>query len=436
MASHAPTLSRAGLERLRRFTRRHLAVNAALYLFVSVLYFLPPFPWQVTVPALLAVYASQIIALRRFYARNLELLPGQRPVLPYPLSLQHMLGIQTTFLALFPLIYMSFEFRSNALAALLFLPLMSIGFSLIAVGTGAREPSDPCCPRCAYPTDSLAFPAMCPECAHPLPTAAAATTTPVIRRPRLIWLGITMLLVCVGTGYITIVHRGALMNALPRPALLALALQSDDAFESLMLTTLTPTERDDLIDRILDARPTGERHQLHHQLGWLAEQLESGLLTTAQADRFATEGYSLELVTRTSPVAPESVEVYLTGVTPLHDYGTRFKYFFGGFRADHQPPVLRANRVWDTDKFDFDWLQIGHAADRYTGVDSYDVPFATLRLGRGAHTIRARVIAVTISRFSVVAHTITWHDDGSYTITPPPLTAHELTAETTITIAP
>jgi hypothetical protein len=62
-------------------------------------------------------------------------------------------------------------------------------------------------------------------------------------------------------------------------------------------------------------------------------------------------------------------------------------------------------------------------------------PFHTITpTSPGPTTIRLETIVITtLGNFQ---STITWHPDNTYTITPPPLTTHEMTTETTLQVTP
>lgn len=430
---HTPISSQAHA-RVRRGCKRSLTVNAGVYLCVWVLYFLGPVPWWAVVPPAALLLVAEWTWLARLTWRDLKLPRPQQIVLPYPLSFQYLLAIQSIGVC-YILVTAAGGRGGFLLVFLLVFPPAIAGLTMLAVGLTARDITAPCCPGCAYPVDPLIFPFVCPECARTLPDATAATTTPLVRRPVLAWCGgavLTLALLALGSVFF---RGGVLIMTLPRPALLFLAPENDDVFRALNTNALATTQRHDLADRILDARLHADPWDMEAQTNWLAAELLAGALTPEQADRFASGGLTLTILAEGAHAVAQPLEVSLAGDSlKLPDTGVAFRYFFGGFETDGAPPVLRTGRAWKTG-----WLRLRPESDARSldrPPERMVVPVARIvPTAPGPLTVRATIIAVTVPMNSA-APTITRHDDGSYTITPEPLTRHEFDAEVTLTIAP
>lgn len=434
-----PTIKPIGPDaaaRVRRVLPGVFIAIAAYYALMAVLAFTRPH-WGVLIVLMVVAGASPLYLLFRLNRRTLGLTKTELPALPFPLAFYHTLATYAGFA-----IFLSFLFVPIMIYGphplLIMLLAGPLALALVHHGNKARELGELCCPGCNYPAAGLTFPTRCPECARPLEALDTACTMPKAHRPAFTWAGRLLGVGAIVLTLIMLARPGPILGALPRPVLLALAATSEDAFGRLNTAALTPDERDALIGRVLDARPRARALSQMNQLGWVGTQLVAGSLSAGQADRFASEGYRLGIMHRGDPAVGDEIEISLTGGPPPHGVGTvLFNYYFAGFEINNQAAPARADSAWMASFLGSAWDERNrlHADPKMGGPTV--VPMLLHRpTVPGPLHIRARIIAVTTPVFGGLLSKITWHDDGSYTITPEPLTTHELTAETTITINP
>lgn len=421
---------------LRRTLLWEYALAALVYTAGWTLFLARP-PFVVIGLATIAALALNAAAATHTARRTLRLRFRQLPLLPYPLSLHYQIARSAEFCSLFALMHAGMYGQSKALSGLgltmlLLTPPAAIGFALLIAGFNTREPSPPCCPRCAYPSETHVFPAMCPECAHPLPSAAATTTTPRIRRPGLGWAGATIASLCMILYFGSILNQSAALAILPLQTRLGLAATDCSVFKSINPATLTPPQRDRLIDDILAARPSRSRYEIIDQLEWVAMELQLGRLTQTQSDTFAADGIQLAITTDPpEPKLNQPLTISLTGEFPTLPQTINAHYFLAEITINGQPVLTHLPTPFDPDDLAQDWLNRHHRAER----GEYKQPTTT-----GTPTtadplrIQARIITILAPNTAIPA--ITWHTDGTCTITPAPLTTHERTAETTLRVAP
>lgn len=391
-------------------------------------------PMFVSIPTGVLIIAATFAVFVRGQRRT-GMAAGKRPALPFPLSFRAALASMVPMFNAFMLIHVVCYASSPglgglSLAWLVVAPPGALSIALIIVGFFTREPADLSCPKCAYPVPTPRFPQTCPECAHSMPTPHAATTLPHIRRPGLGSAGL-VLGTCAIVLFLLLVFTPAVLLAnLPRPARLAVAAEDADLFQRIDLTTLTPSESAALTDRILSARDIHSRYRLQPQLAWVGARFVAGQLTPEQAERFAREGWSLSLTTESAPRVGAPVLLSLEGRPPAHDPAvTLFVYFVQAFDIDGRPQLDNPQPWYHAHYLDWSWA-IRRSADPITAQ-----PVAAITPNApGPLRVSARVVAAVVVPGTNPA--ITWHDDGTYTITPTPLTTHELTAETTLEVAP
>lgn len=373
-----------------------------------------------------AVYTSRRVLRLRF---------RQHPALPYPLSFRYQLAGSAAYCSIFAMVHaglytLSPGLSGIALGMLVTAPPMALGLALLFTGLNAREPSVPCCPRCAYPADTIVFPAMCPECALPLPSFAATTTTPHIRRPLHAWAGASICTISLIFFASAMFKPSTTLSALPIEARIRLAARDKAVFRAIDTTTLPPDRRDRLIDAILAARPEQPTYALRDQLEWVAMELQLGRLTPAQSDTFATDGFRLRItIDPAKPGRDLPLTLSLAADVPALPYTINAKYFLAELTVNGQAVLTPGPDPFDTDDLAMDWPNRQHLAER-TEYRQPTAPF-TPTTTNPLH-VRARIINILTS--TTATPTITRHPDGTYTITPPPLTTHEHTAETTITV--
>lgn len=424
---------------IRRATARLFTVAGACYALAWAATILRLSPW-IIIPIAAPVLIGVLIAFSLFRKRCLAMSRHQHAALPFPLNLRFSVAGALVGVSVFVLWHASMYSISPSLSGmatgmLLAAPLWAVGFGMTTVGFFAREPAPPSCPKCAYPVADLAFPLMCPECAQPLPTPAAATTTPRVRRPGLGWCGVACLGSAIAVFGLTAFRPAAIVTNLPRPVRMAIAGSDPNAFKSINTAALSEAERKTLIDRVLDARTNTPSYRLQSQLAWLGTELLAGSLSPDQARRLTRDGWSLSITADSTPRAGRRTIISLAGTAPEQDPSTLSSYYFtrgfaiGPDQADQPLLIDTPQPYYLADYLGWPW-DIRKRRPEITAQPTASItPDAPGRI-----TVRARVVAAVFPAGTPAA--ITWNADGTYAITPPPLDTHELTAETTLEVTP
>lgn len=424
---------------------RRASIAQILLLFVTYLGMLIAYRLAAPTPAFIYPVILSILMLHAIQwrtNRSFKLPKHATPILPFPhreiFTVCTVLACITPFIAILchPI------FPPTAYSALFGGPMIAAGLALLFCGLFASRPGPPACPHCQYPLTGLALPTPCPECAHPLTTNDRAH--PSAKRD--IHLGTIQsggICFCLGVMFIFLMlgATDTIYRALPGPIHRLLAASEVPALRTLDTTTLTPDQRETLANRILRERARRKDPvEISDQVDWLAKEIAAGTLDPAFTHRYGFEGFTLRLIHDT-PIRPnEPIRVSIAGTPPYDSaYGIDIRYFFAGFEIDHAEPIARETRDDSPQTLRTTLEQRDREADhrRQIGMSINEVPTHTLTITPSTPThIRARIIVFAIPRPWTSAPTITWHDDGSYTITPDPLTTHELTTETTLQVNP
>ncbi|MFK7885142.1 MAG: hypothetical protein AB8F26_13275 [Phycisphaerales bacterium] len=273
---------------------------------------------------------------------------------------------------------------------------------------------------------------MCPECAAFAASIDALTRAPIIRRPNYIWAGLAMMAFGIAVGSVTISKPAALLSNLPRPARLAIAASNSSVFERIDTAKLSPTERDKLIDAIIDARDGGDDPYQHDQLNWISTELLAGRLTPNQIERFTRGNLNPSFITRPSksPFGEPMLEVSCRTDTPGLGIGVaKIAYFSDGIRVDNLNPEPPSAQMFNINGIRRSFKRRGEVASKYPSLAQRDfVPSITLpKHAAEDRTIECRLIFVVFDPTTKPYPAITWHSDGTYSIAPVPLAAHEFT---------
>ncbi len=372
--------------------------------------------------------------------RSFRLPKGTIAVLPGPH--REIFAVAVTLAVGAPFIAISCypAFPANAYSAIIGGPMILTGLALLFCGVFASRPAPPACPGCGYPLTGLNPPAPCPECAHPLTPADRGT--PSVRRD--IHLGTVQtggIVLCLGLMFVFLMlgATDTMYRALPGPIHRRLAANEIPALRALNTAALTPSQRATLADRILRRRARLTHPiDIHEQIDWLATEIAAGTLDPSFTERYAADGLALRIIHDT-PVRPdEPFRVSIAGDPPFYSpNAVDVKYFFAGFEIDKNEPIARETRDYPFYSFHTSLEQRDRHAQHniQSGLSPLPYPTHTLTI-TDTTPIRARIIVAVLSWPWPTPPTIKWHDDGSYTITPTPLTIRELTAETTLTITP
>jgi hypothetical protein len=433
-----------------RWSKRMIGFSVAAYLIGLVIWLAAPSGYRARITLMLVVLVvymtlwllvSVPFAVRRFRKRS-GLAPRTLPVLPYPLSLRYTMAQSGG--GLLPMaIVMSLQSPGPlGITFLISMPLLGIGASLM-LAWRLREPSPLSCPKCAYPVDPPVFPAMCTECAAPMSTINAATRMPQIKRPHFLGLGVALIAASFFLFYTMLFKPAALVGALPRPARLAMAATDEDVFATIDTAKLTADQRDQLTDRILDVRGAGTRqYGMDDQIDWIGERLLANDLDAKRAERYLlgdNDGI-LQIIQRAAGTDTDSAtQISIRAQLPTLGFDVvAHAYFFSGFEIESRAdPGARESIARSEDLLR--WRPLTDSFEkRDQALRDYPTLAGRLRVptielpAEAPLRLRARVIFVAIDANAAPQLTITWHDDGTYTITPEPLAAFERSAEALI----
>lgn len=446
MFKHLPVTEPDDLAVFRNYVRRSFIAGGFMLVVALVLIFAFPVRQMNFFGLRLALFFVAFIALsattrplrfRRAY-EAMGFNPHTKPALPYPLSLGFVLAPGTLMVSFLPISFSTTTSSWGLVGVLLSVTMMFAGGALALHGWRARNPSEPCCQRCSYPIDPASLPAECPECGKAASNINHLTRTPIVRRPRLIACGVPLFLLGATLFQLVMFKPSGMYAVMPRPALLAAAASNRDAFAKVDTTSLSPGERDRLIDGVLDARLDGWSFQTSDQLEWIGSLLSAGALSPEQTERYLLGDARLEI--RSRVYTERSVEIALFADIPKTGHRTILHlYFFGGFEFDPVPPGLAGihpvdrtstSRRASTLREDYPERDRAQGRDP-NGAGDEDGP-RVIFTPDAETNVRARLIFAAFDRADHTKRSITWHADGSYTITPQPLAIYERTAETVI----
>ncbi len=430
---HRPRLRRASIAQLLLLAAAYIAIYLAYHHAIPTMtrIYLPMIP----------VLLTQAIQCRTI--RSLRLSRQTIAVLPSPH--REIFAVATALTVAAPFIAISSypTFPASAYSAIIGGPLIATGLALLFCGLYASRPGPPACPKCRYALTGLPLaptPTPCPECAHPI--TAADRSTPSVQRD--IHLGTVQtggIVLCLGLMFVFLMlgATDTMYRALPGPIHRRLAANEIPALRALDIAALTPAQRAALADRILRRRARlADPLDIHEQIDWLAAEIAAGTLDPSFTERYAIDSLALRIIHDTPTRPNEPFRVSIAGVPPFYSpNAVDVRYFFAGFEIDKNKPIARETRDYPFYSFDTTLEQRDRHAQHniQSGLSPLIYPTHTLTTDQSTH-IRARIIVAVLSWPWPAAPTITWHEDGSHTITPEPLTTHELTAETTLKVAP
>jgi hypothetical protein len=362
--------------------------------------------------------------------RSVGMTRDHRAVLPDPLSVRYTVSAGLAGISFVTPLW-ALDSNPN-LPLILAMPLLAIGAMLALHAAFGRELGPPACPQCRYDIAGLDFPTPCPECGRDLLSIADATVITRVRRPNRIAAGILLLLIGIAIANLVPLKRVHIVALLPLETRLKFAPRDRDAFETVAKATLTEQQRHALADAILDRRREARPYRIARQIDWLADQFAIQSLTAEQAQRFVLEGTDPRLLTESQPRVGQALPLIFSVNTDQSRIGSVNRvYFIRSLTADDQT-ILQNDATLRVPAYIFEPV-----SNRF--LPSIHIPpprpFHTITpTSPGPTTIRLETIVITtLGNFQ---STITWHADGTYTITPPPLTTHELTAETTLQVTP
>ena len=409
----------------RRFTRYAVILWIASFIF----FYLPKVFLVLTIPLSLAIFLLALCYWSNTRRLKIGLRWRQAPALPYPLSLRYELAHGAFFMGAFVLFHQTlYSVTLPHLAAVpymsLLMPGLVIGLTLLHAGYFLREPAPLSCPACSYSLEGLSLPTDCPECKQPIPTPDAAVGIVRNRRPTLGNIGAAITAVSFFLLISAFYRPGPVLNWIPTANRIAMAPTDPKAFRSLINGNLDSADASALTDAILDAAEE-DRSNLGAQLDWVDTRLATGTLTDEQTIRYLFGGTEFSIAAEGRPTVGRPITLRLNTAAPFRARSTRVRsaYFFSGFEITppvpvEQPPTGDARLGIDD--------PLGPSA-RPAAEITPDAP--------GRMTIQTRVVLAAIP-YTQQAPAITWHDDGTYTITPQPLTTDERTIETTVDVAP
>ena len=417
---------------IRAASNRLLAAGAIIYLLCLLLI---PFPkpfWAISIiTGGSAAAFGVLITTNRRWIRRMGWMDGRAIALPFPLS--HRYQIANTFFAFMctaPLM----AFRPLAsLSLFLALPFLASGLSFAIAALRVKERVSPACPRCGYDAASLRFPNRCPECGHPFRSISDATVLAHVRRPTLLWIGTALVLAGIIISSFAPLHRQHTVALLPLSWRLAAAPRDRDAFATIDPVSITQAHRSSLVDRIIDQRSVTKDYLLNEQINWVATEMANARISQHQADRFAMEHVRADLLTRAWPRMGQQTGLTFQVTGPSLGFGGITRWYFVRSLTMDQTTLLDQDPTPRVPAQVLARLPARPAEPGPLIADPQPI-FAPAPTTPGTQTARIEVIMITIPAHATP--TITWHPDGTYTITPTPLTTHELTAETTLQVTP
>ncbi len=418
----------------RRVANRLVATGVVFYLLCLLLIpFRLPF-WAIYIIMFLAMTSLGTCTMIPWgWWRSFGWVRGRRIVLPYPLSHRYLTaGGVAGIMCIAPLWALG---PSPSISLFIALPFLAFGAYLVFLAFKGRELIPPACPKCRYDATALVFPTPCPECGHPMLSLADASVVGHVRRPKLAWIGAASILLGIIAVKAIPLQRSHMVALLPQPWRVAFASHDRDAFATLDTGTLTGAQHARLVDAILDRRRTAESFRLGTQIDWVAALLADGMLTPEQAERFVNEGARPELRTLAEAAVGRPLPMIYLVETPRIGYRPISRRYFIRSLTLADQPLLHHDTTLHSPNHVFKpisgfWL-FGAGSIQFPPPTPFHTATPTTP---GPATARIETILITVP--SGVAPTITWHADGSYTITPEPLTLHEHTTETPLTIAP
>lgn len=370
--------------------------------------------------------------------RSFRLPKNEIPLLPDPHPLIFFVCFALVTVSPFVAIVAHPFLPGRAYIGMIGLPLIAAGLAATFYALLGSRAGVPACPRCAYALAGLELPGPCPECAHPLtpPDATRAGAVRVTRTP-VLWAGVGVLAAGILAIFLILNAPAALYRALPDPLHRLLASIDADALAALNTAALSPAQRAALADRILRERATREDPiEIMHQIDWLATEIAAGNLDPSFTDRYALEGFTLRIINDAPIRADEPFRISVAGTQLFYSaFGVDVRYFFAGFEIDGSGPIAREARDFPFYAFDTTLEQRDRGADRNRASNLTPLPYPTHTLTptlEAPTRVRARIVVCVLPQPWTAAPAITWHDDGSYTITPTPLHTTELIAETTL----
>lgn len=442
MPQFIPVTKPEAIELFRKDTRRRF-VEAGVYALITlaIVLVIPRFLHQgVAIGALVVVFFYAVVMHRRGKTRMRQSLTAlgcdssAKPVIPYPLSLWHRCSEIAQITPVVGAPFLMGEPLLRTIGILFYVPAVGLGAALYTHGMSGREPTDPSCGKCRYPIDPGTLPTVCPECAAKLTSRSHLTTVPVVRRPSWTIAGGLLFVLGMSVMHITIFGAGRFAATLPRPAQLALAASDGDVFEQLDTTALSPAERDRLVQGIIDAAANERTYRIHPQLEWIAGEIAAGNVPPEQAESLVFAQATLAIIDREITVAQStarevSIRLDLPRLTRLHP-----EYFIQTFPGEPLPQAIDpATPYAETWRLGMSFADRDLYEQRSDTPANFRVPTFILPPNQPA-AIKARIVVyVRGTNTPAMTSTITWHDNGTYTITPPPVTHKLFEAERNIT---
>lgn len=310
---------------------------------------------------------------------------------------------------------------------------MMLGGLWLAIATRfMRQPGQISCKRCSYPLVGLTLPCECPECGQQVVSLAQATDRPRVRDGRYLLAGLLLTIVGAIFLYIMLMHQSLAYSVLPKAALIKMAPNNTDAFQTLTTKTLTPQELDELEDRLIDAivsaRTTG--FWSHAQGAWLSGQAYSDQLSDAQIELLVS------VLGEPSIDAPSRARVgeQVTLTLGVPDVSMRTAdlypyFFFGGYTISGEPEAhMRSDigRSWYP-------LRYGDTTDDPDGRESPLYRFTPEQ--SGAVKIHTTLVIAIFPGFVEMSQSgFAWDDDHTYSFVNQPIWSRVIDLEHTIEI--
>jgi len=306
--------------------------------------------------------------------------------------------------------------------------LLFSGFAWISISRRARQPGQISCDACSYPLVGLVLPCMCPECGVSILDAQYTTYCPRVDSPWLSKFGVLLVFFGAMGLYASFDHSEIFYNVLPGPAMKAMAITDDEAFERYTQNPMSAEESSEFTESLIK---WGQSNRLgSFQQDWLMRLRAAGELTGGQIETIMEGVPPIRIAGPTVMRVGDETEISLES-TKLNTPGISFTpfYFFRGFKIDEDPTLYSGSD-------DYRWWMRLHA-DLYRSEsvadDPSNRPFYTIKAEQpGEIVVRGRVVVVLTYEKNLL--TFVWDGDGEGVFENEPLWVRTIDLEHTIAV--
>lgn len=311
----------------------------------------------------------------------------------------------------------------------MYLGMAGVGF--LVLSRHARQPGQISCEHCSYELVGLTLPCMCPECGRALNDISYTTDRPRVKSPWFVWGGVALSLLG-GFIYITALLKPAFIYApVPRSILLSMAATDRDAFARLDMTKLTPTEEQQLADRMVSQLAGKEWYaQSYDQDQWITDRAFTGGLTQTQLDAILFPATELWVDAPTQARVGEQIELRL-GIknTSLPSFALTPYYYIEGFViGENSTPIGGSTSA----RYGLDLTKEYRDDPKTKGAPlEYWTPAQP-----GEIVVQARVVWAIFANAGRSQTQIVWDEDHQWSFPTPPIWSRVIDLHHTIEVLP